>query len=108
LDWRPPGWSEQEWGEIDVEYQGEYRDGRVSQLFYDLPEAEQWRLSMEALRDRPAANLQIRPDGGAFHFGPKVTAFDLLADDRDVRLERAFADYDRALEDGRAEKAPNV
>jgi hypothetical protein len=103
-DWRPDGWSLEEWGEINEEYQAEYRDQCVGELFYDLPEPEQWRLSLDALRGRPAANLQIQPGGGAFHFGPNITVFDLLADDRDARLEAAFADYDAALGDGRAEE----
>jgi hypothetical protein len=103
-DWRPDGWSVDEWGEINEESRGEYRDQRVDELFYDQPVAEQWRLSLEALRARPTANLQIQPGGGRFHFGPDLTVFDLLAEDRDVRLAKAFADYDAALGAGRAEK----
>lgn len=103
-DWLPDGWSLEEWGQLDDESRAEYRDGRVDELFYALSESERWRLSIEALRGRPAANLQIQPGGGAFHFGPNITVFDLVAEDRDARLEKAFADYYAALVDGRAEE----
>ena len=100
--WRPDGWSEQEWAEID--YHADYWDERVSELWGEFDTPEQWRRALNGLRARPAANLQIQPNGGRFHFGPNITVFDLLADDRDTRLDAAFADYDAALGDGRAEE----
>lgn len=100
--WRPDGWSEREWAGID--YQNEYWDEHVWELWGEFGKAEQWQRALDGLKARPAANLQIQPGGGRFHFGPNLTVFDLLADDRDTRIEAAFADYDAALADGRAEK----
>ncbi len=103
--WRPDGWSESDWlDEVDDEVRGSYWEEHVWRLWGEFDRAEQWRRGIEGLRARPAANLQMQPGGGRFHFGPAVTVFDLLADDRDARLEAAFADYDAALNDGRAEE----
>lgn len=100
--WRPDGWSRQEWAEID--YQADYWDEHVWELWGEFDKPEQWRRALDGLKARPAANLQIRPGGGRFHFGPDLTVFDLLADDQDARIGAAFADYDSAVSDGRAEK----
>lgn len=102
--WRREGWTEQEWAEIDTdEYRAEYWDERVWELWDEFDKPEQWRRGLDGLRARPTANLRIQPNGGRFHFGPALTVFDLLAEDRDARFEAAFADYDAALGDGRAE-----
>lgn len=103
--WRPGGWAESDWlDDVDDEMRGDYWDEHVSELFGGFDKAGRWRRGIEGLRARPAANLQIQPNGGRFHFGPDLTVFDLLADDRDERIGAAFADYDAALKDGRAEE----
>lgn len=61
----------------------------------ELDAAEQWRISLPALREqRPGA--QLAPDTlGSVTFGPPVTVYDLFAADRDDRVRAAMARYTR-------------
>jgi len=101
--WRPDGWSELEWAELDESERDDYRSSRVGELFNDLGDAEQWRFATAALRARASAGLQIRPSEPRFHFGPDISVFDLLSEDRDQRLDAAFAQYDAAFANSKAD-----
>jgi len=59
------------------------------EAWYDLDDAEKWRLGMDGLRQRrPWARLT--PDSLAeATFGPAVTVYDLFAPDRDARIRAA-------------------
>jgi hypothetical protein len=61
----------------------------------DLPADEQWHRGLEGLRSgawsRRFTGLQIKPeDWQSFRFHHTLTAFDLYAQDRDARLDRAL------------------
>jgi hypothetical protein len=94
--WMPP-WPEgiphtwEGWDLMTPE-QAQERTNRREE-WYELPHDEQWRISMEALRERrPWARLA--PDTLATEtFGPAVTVYTLLAPDRDD-LVRAICDAD--------------
>ncbi|MBI2097280.1 MAG: hypothetical protein HYT40_04035 [Candidatus Sungbacteria bacterium] len=51
--------------------------------WYGLPETEQWRFAMDALRIRNQAHdykIELKPDDWAdYHFGDGVSAFDIVA-----------------------------
>ncbi|MGW0335478.1 hypothetical protein ACWD0J_27010 [Streptomyces sp. NPDC003011] len=52
-----------------------------------LPIDEQWKVGMRRLTDHDA-QLQLVPAWTRFRFQPGLSFLDLLADDRDARLER--------------------
>lgn len=58
--------------------------------WFEIEPAEQWRISMTALRGHEKG-LEMRPDTwNDLYFGKRITVFDLLAGDRDERLARVF------------------
>lgn len=73
------------WDALSDEQQQERTDR--SEAWYDLDHDERWRISMEALRSRPGG--QLSPSTLADAFGPGVTVYDLLAQDRDERVRAA-------------------
>lgn len=64
----------------------------LSETWYDLSKAEQWDHGMRWLREHEAEKwLELRPGNwSSFHFGHGLTAFDLIAADSEIRLERAL------------------
>lgn len=88
-DWMPP-WPEgrpERWDALTEEEQKE-RDAR-SEAWNDLDAAEQWRISMEGLRNS-TGNLEIRPDHEAYRFNHNLSILDLFAPDWEERLDRAL------------------
>jgi hypothetical protein len=73
-----------------TEAQQEVWDERAD-AWYEVDPAERFRIAMGALRAHPDQGLQMRPETWTeLFFGNGLTAFDLLAADRDERLDRAF------------------
>lgn len=114
-DWEPPvmpdGW-EPEW--VDDEASREewlttypgvsdraayYRDEATDQGWDKFDHSQGWELAMAGLKKRrPWA--QISPETlGTVFFGPKVSAYDLHAEDRAARLTAAFVGYDIGAEE---------
>lgn len=57
----------------------------------EIDESEQWRIAFAALRANRRQSVEMRPDTWRdLYFGNGLTAFDLIAHDRDERLARAF------------------
>lgn len=113
-NWSPPempeGWApdwadgedgraEWEQGYPDAVARRAYHADQASDLWYELPEDERWRLALEGLRANPGM-LEISPDrfrGYFFAHGLAIT--DLLATDCAERLDKAL---DCDTEDGDA------
>lgn len=95
-DWAPD-WAQDEEGRAewdrdhpDPAERAEYYDEHVGELWYELGEAEQWRLAMEGLRST-GGGLRIAPgEFGKYYFGHGLTLPDLLASDYEDRLAKAF------------------
>lgn len=94
--WRP-SWADTpkglaEWERdypTDGDREERYEDD-ASDLWYELPDEEQWRLAMDGLRAN-TGRLEMRPDDwDTFYFRHGLTLADLVADDRDERLDAAF------------------
>lgn len=96
-DWLPD-WAQTEAGRAewecdhpDPDDRADYWDEHVGELWYELPNADQWRLGLEGLRSN-GGGLEIAPETfGKYNFGHGLTLPDLLADDREERLAKAFA-----------------
>jgi hypothetical protein len=95
-DWPTPylgGWFPADLGEdyrLLSEAQQQQWDERA-EAWYEVEEGERWRISMAALRANRERGMELRPDTwDELYFGKGITVFDLLAPDRDERLERAF------------------
>jgi hypothetical protein len=103
--WQPPpmpeGWVP-DWAAGDegrAEWERDYpepwqREERyqedAAELWYELPQEEQWRLGMEGLRTRDGG-LEISPDEfGRYYFTSGLTLPDLLAPDYEERLDKAL------------------
>jgi len=88
-DWLPP-WPEgvpRTWTALTEEQQQE-RSGR-EEAWYELPNEEQWRISMAGLRTN-GQGLELKPDNwNSFAFGHGLTYLDLLATDYAERLDKA-------------------
>ncbi|RKR92678.1 hypothetical protein BDK92_7155 [Micromonospora pisi] len=93
-DWRPDwayGDGANEWADMTAAGQEDYRDQHVEELWSEIPTARRWELGMAGLRGNPG-RLELTPDDwDGFVFGHGLSVFDLLAHDRDARLEEAFA-----------------
>lgn len=91
-DWRPDGWTEQEWADLDDEVRDDYREGRRADDFGSLSHEDRWARGMAWLRERSQAMmLELRPEGwGAFHFGHGLTLPDLEETDWRARVEQAL------------------
>ncbi|MFI1889845.1 hypothetical protein [Streptomyces jumonjinensis] len=89
-DWMPP-WPKgvpRDWREL-TEEQRNARSER-SEEWYDLDDAEQWRISMAGLR-ASKKGLQLEPAGwSAFRFGHRLSVLDLVAADFEDRLDTAL------------------
>jgi hypothetical protein len=89
-DWMPP-WPEglpREWDALS-EKQQEQRSAR-SDKWYELDDAEQWRISMAGLC-ASSDGLEMKPDNwSSFRFEHKLSVLDLLAPDADDRLVSAL------------------
>jgi hypothetical protein len=89
-DWRPEGIEADEWAAMGDDERDGCRQGYTDDSWYDLDDAEQWRLAMVALRKQPGL-LELTPTNwNTFRFRHKLTVFDLLAADRDERLDAAL------------------
>lgn len=90
-EWAADGAGRAEWDELTDDDRAERRKDHAVEEWDDLPAEEQWRLGMEGLRtNRPWA--RIGPDNLRTQmFGPVLTAYDLLAPDRDERVRAACA-----------------
>lgn len=90
-DYMPP-WPEgvpEQWDALTDAQKQERRD--ASEAWYGLDYDERWASGMRWLREQ--SGLQMTPeDWPTFRFGHELSAFDLIAPDRDARLARAFAD----------------
>lgn len=103
--WEPPpmpeGWAPN-WADDDkgrAEWERDYADPErreeeyaeaAGDLWYDLPDAEQWRIAMEGLR-ASRDGLELKPDNWqTFRFRHRLSFLDLLASDRDERLAAVF------------------
>lgn len=115
----PRKWSDQGWGDVIALLQsrddepvvmsysvcggfpdydiGDWMDRRPdgvdedehSEAWYDLDDAEKWRISMAGLR-ASGDGLELRPDDwGSFRFTHELSVLDLFADDWEERLQRA-------------------
>lgn len=89
--WSADGWLTQYPDPVERrEAAAEYWDQARRDAFWDLPKAEQWRLGMQGLRVNPG-HLEIAPDElGTRYFAHGLTLPDLLADDYEERLAKAF------------------
>jgi hypothetical protein len=59
--------------------------------WYEIDDAEQWRIAVPALRANRKEGMEMRPDTWReLYFGNGLTVFDLLAPDRAERLDKAF------------------
>jgi hypothetical protein len=85
-DWMPP-WPEgvvRDWRELSEE-QRNARSQR-SDEWYDLDDAEQWRISMAGLR-ASEEGLEMKPDNwDRFRFGHRLSVLDLFVADSEERL----------------------
>lgn len=93
LGWTP-GWTADdagrtEWDRMSEAQRGEYRDREIEERWSALPDADQWQLAVDALRGTPWRRLGR--DLTEYMFGPPLSAYDLLADDRDARIAAALA-----------------
>jgi len=103
--WEPPpmpeGWAP-DWADSDkgrMEWERDYPTGDAREeyyyevagdLWYELPDEEQWALGMAALRTS-RDGLELRPDDWqAFRFRHNLSFLDLLAHNRDERLAEVF------------------
>lgn len=95
-DWAPD-WAESEDGcaewERDypeIEDRHAYWADRAHDLWYELPEGEQWRMALEGLRDG-GGMLEISPDDfRSYFFAHGLAITDLLAADYAERLDKAL------------------
>jgi hypothetical protein len=55
-----------------------------------LPAEEQWRLGLQTIHARSVYQLEIRPDWAPYRFGHNLSFLDLLAEDRDARMDHAL------------------
>jgi hypothetical protein len=60
-------------------------DDPDGESWYDLPESKQWSLALAGIRKKPWLSISPETLGGYF-FGLPITAYDLLAHDRDDRI----------------------
>lgn len=66
-----------------------YRDG-ASDLWYEMPEAEQWERALAGIRGNPGM-LEISPENfRGYYFAHGLNITDLLADDYAERLDKAL------------------
>lgn len=90
-----PAWPEgipETWAGWDMmtDAQKAERDERQD-AFHDLDFAEQWRISMAALRAKKGHGLEIRPDNWQrFRFGHRLSVLDIMASDWEQRLSTAL------------------
>ncbi len=103
-DWTPPplpdgwvpSWADDaeglaEWKSLDKRTKAEARESALRLQFYDLSDEEQWTLSLAGLRrDQWWCRLSPGTLRGVT-FGPAVTVYDLLAPDRDARVQAALS-----------------
>lgn len=89
-DWMPawPAGKPERWDALSEDEQKE-REAR-SEAWYDLDEAEQWERGVRWLRTQPGMKEMEPADWSDFRFGHGLSAFDLIAPDRDERLARAL------------------
>lgn len=64
------------------------------EAFWNLEEAERWEHGLTWIRTRPG--LQIAPEFLALTIPPGISAFDLIADDAETRLDRLYRPEDPA------------
>lgn len=92
-DWAP-SWVDDdagraEWAAYEPDARDEYRREALREQWYDLPNDERWAGALEGLRQtRPWCRLSPETLGSVY-FGPAITAYDLLAPDREDRVRRA-------------------
>lgn len=97
-DWAPP-WVRTEEGraEWDAEerpnVRQSYWDEHVSDLWYELPEAERWERSLAGLREKRPW-IRLYPDLSHYTFHLGVNVYDLFAPDRDERVLAAAQEED--------------
>lgn len=103
-DWEPPGlpdgwapdWADgekgaAEWAAMPEDEKECTRTDHLSDQWYELPDAQRWDLALAGLRSqRPWCRLSDEMLAEVY-FGPCITAYDLMAPDRDERVTRAFA-----------------
>ncbi|HEY9371031.1 hypothetical protein [Streptomyces sp.] len=92
-DWRPDGWTEQEWADLDEDARDDYRDECRIDTFGNLPEQEQWARGMDWLRERSQTmRLELRPDDWRdYRFGHRLSLLDLERADWRDRVETALS-----------------
>lgn len=92
-DWRPDGWTAEEWADVDDDIRSNYRDERRIETFGDLPEEEQWVRGTAWLREQShSMMLELRPDDWAtFRFGHRLSLLDLEKADWRDRVAGALA-----------------
>lgn len=100
-----PNWAQTEGGRTEWEQgypeaedrQAYYAD-QASDLWYELPEDEQWRQALEGLRGTPGM-LEITPENfRRYNFAQGLDITDLLAPDYADRLDKALGLNDDAVE----------
>jgi hypothetical protein len=93
-----PSWVDlTEWEALGDAERDEHRHERADEMWDELDGDRQWELAMAGLRNRPGM-LELTPDNwDRYHFRHGLTVFDLLAPDRDARLDAA--DLDPVSED---------
>lgn len=89
-DWMPawPAGKPERWDALSEEEQDE-RSAR-SEAWYDLSDKQQWEHGLRWLRIQPGMKAMRPADWDEFRFGHGLSAFDLIAPDRDERLDRAL------------------
>lgn len=89
-DWMPT-WPEGVPERFDALTEAQQREREErSESWYDLDATERWERGMRWLRAQPGMGEMRPADWSDFRFGHGLTAFDLLASDRDERLDRAL------------------
>ncbi|MEU5476756.1 hypothetical protein [Streptomyces mirabilis] len=80
----------QPWADWGRDLIGEDADASDVQAYWEtLPVDDRWKAGMRRLTDSDA-RLELVPAWTRFRFQPGLSFLDLLADDRDARLERVF------------------
>jgi hypothetical protein len=92
-DWMPEDWGTDaaglaEWAALSEAHRGEWRDGEIEERWSALPDAQRWALAVEGIRADPWK--RIGRDLDTWAFGPAITVYDLLAEDRDTRIAAAL------------------
>ena len=75
------------WGGTAI---GEHAGTEGTGAWETLPLEEQWRHGLCKLYARVDDKLEICPDWSTYRFGHRLSVLDLLAEDLDTRLDRAF------------------